>query len=84
MLTTADKVIKKCEKEIENMIKTKFSFRDSQNKMQILKFKSEDSYAYGETQLIYFVEIREYLRARAKDDKKILELVLISLGADEM
>lgn len=52
--------------------------------MQILKFKSEDSYAYGETQLIYFVEIREYLRARAKDDKKILELVLISLGADEM
>ena len=84
LLTTADKVIKKCEKEIENMLKNKFSFRDVQHKMQILKFKSEDSYAYGETQLIYFVEIREYLRARAKDEKKILELVLISLGADEM
>lgn len=52
--------------------------------MQILKFKSVDSYAYGETQLIYFVEIREYLRQRAKDSKFPLELVLISLGADEM
>ena len=35
--------------------------------MQILKFKSVDSYAYGEQQLIYFVEIREYLRARTND-----------------
>ena len=52
LLTTADKVIKKCEKEIENKISKKFNsftFRDSQNKMQILKFKSVDSYAYGET-----------------------------------
>ena len=53
--------------------------------MQILKFKSVDSYAYGDTQLIYFVEIRDYLRrARAKDSKIALELVLISLGADEI
>ena len=67
MLCTADKVIKKCEKEIEQLLKSRFNFRETQNKMQILKFKSVDSYAYGETQLIYFVEIREYLRARAKD-----------------
>ena len=52
--------------------------------MQILKFKSVDSYAYGETQLIYFVEIREHLRARSKDQTKPLELVLLSLSADEM
>lgn len=52
--------------------------------MQILKFKSVDSYAYGDTQLIYFVEIREYLRARAKDTNKPLELVLISLSDDMM
>ena len=54
--------------------------------MQILKFKSVDSYAYGEQQLIYFVEIREYLRARANDKSsasKPLELVLISLGIDD-
>ena len=88
LLTTADKVIKKCEKEIEMQLKSKFkidfSFRNSTNKMQILKFKSEDSYAYGETQLIYFVAIRDYLRARAKNNKIPLELVLISLGADDM
>lgn len=29
LLTTADKVIKKAEKEIENKLKNKFSFRDS-------------------------------------------------------
>lgn len=52
--------------------------------MQILKFKSVDSYAYSDTQLIYFVEIREYLRARAKDTRKPLELVLISLSDDMM
>ena len=65
-------------------MKGKFSFRDTANKMQILKFKSVDSYAYGETQLIYFVEIREYLRQRAKDAKKPLELVLISLSDEAL
>lgn len=67
LLTTADKVIKKCEKELESRLKHDSSLNFS-SKMQILKFKSVDSYAYGEQQLIYFVEIREYLRARAKDD----------------
>ena len=81
----ADKVIKKCEKEIESKLKVRFNFRSQQTKMQILKFKSVDSYAYGDTQLIYFVEIRDYLRhARGKDRKIPLELVLISLGADEI
>lgn len=63
LLTTADKVIKRCEKEFENRLKG----HQIQSKMQILKFQSVDSYAYGEQELIYFVEIREYLRKRAND-----------------
>ena len=82
LLTTADKVIKRCEKDLETRLKGRRDHLPA-SKMQILKFKSVDSYAYGEQQLIYFVEIREYLRARAKDNKKPLELVLISLGSEE-
>ena len=62
LLTTADKVIKRCEKELESRLLEKVTFRDLPNNKQILKFKSVDSYAYGDQQLIYFVEIREYLR----------------------
>ena len=39
-----------------------------------------DSYLYGETQLIYFVEIRQFLRSKEKD----LELVFISLNVSDM
>jgi hypothetical protein len=78
-LTTAEKLIRKVEKEIENQIKNNNTFRALSNKTQILKFKSVDSYAYGETQLIYFVEIREFLRTRAAN----LELVVISLNSDD-
>ena len=84
LLNTADKLIRMCEKEIENRLHNAISFRSAQNKMQILKFKSVDSFAYGDTSLIYFEEIRKYLRDRLKDGKLVLELVLISLGAEEM
>ena len=85
LLTTADKLIKMCEKRFESLVKAQqFSFRECPNKMSILKFKSEDSYAYGETQLIYFEAIRAYLRNRARDEKAPMELVLISLGAEAM
>ena len=52
--------------------------------MQILKFERVDSFAYGDNYLIYFEEIRKYLRNRLKDKKLVLKLNLISLGADEM
>lgn len=83
MLTSADKVIKRCEKELATRMKGR---RESLpgSKENILKFKSVDSYAYGEQQLIYFVEIREYLRERAKEPNKPLELVLISLGEEKV
>ena len=47
LLTTADKVIKRCEKELEGRLKGHRT-HVLQSKMQILKFKSVDSYAYGE------------------------------------
>ena len=79
LLNTADKLIKKIEKEIESKMKKKMDFSHLNN-MQILKFKSVDSYAYGDTQLIYFVEVREFLRTRSTN----LELVFISLNAEDL
>jgi hypothetical protein len=38
-----------------------------------------DAYVYGETQLIYFVEIREHLK-----NKTNIELALISLSRDQV
>lgn len=45
----------------------------------VLKFMDVDSYVYGETQLIYFVEIREHLRNKTK-----IELALLSLSRDQV
>lgn len=45
------------------------------HRLQILKFKGIDSFVYGETQLIYFVEIREHLRSKHEN----LELFLVTL-----
>lgn len=39
--------------------------------VKVLKFKNQEAYVYGETQLIYFSDIREHL----KNDQEI-ELVL--------
>ena len=65
LLTTADKLIKMCEKKVEkNQKNYKAQFSQSNNRKQILKFKNKDSYLYGETQLIYFVEIRQFLRSK--------------------
>ena len=81
LLTTADKLIKMCEKKVEkNQKNYKAQFSQSNNRKQILKFKNKDSYLYGETQLIYFVEIRQFLRSKEQD----LELVFISLNVSDI
>lgn len=48
---------------------------EDMHRLQILKFKGIDSFVYGETQLIYFVEIREHLRSKQEN----LELFLVTL-----
>ena len=81
LLTTADKLIKMCEKKVEkNQKNNRVQFSQNSSRKQILKFKNKDSYLYGETQLIYFVEIRQFLRSKEKD----LELVFISLNVSDM
>lgn len=72
LLSTAEKLIKMVEKKIEESSKISF---DQMMRLQILKFKGIDSFVYGETQLIYFVEIREHLRSKRQN----LELFLVSL-----
>ena len=81
LLTTADKLIKMCEKKVEKQAKGR-QFPQDSNRKQILKFKNVDSYLYGETQLIYFVEVRQFLRS--KEEKEALELVFISLNVSDM
>lgn len=39
--------------------------------VKVLKFKNQEAYVYGETQLIYFSDIREHLK-----DGQEIELVL--------
>ena len=56
---------------------------DDPNRIQILKFKNVDSYLYGDTQLVYFVEIRKFLR-KSRAEKKSLELVFLSLSMSDM
>jgi hypothetical protein len=48
------------------------------NRTQILKFKGIDSFVYGDTQLIYFVQIRDYLRNYKQGEE--LELFLCTLA----
>ena len=61
------------EKKLEDTSKLVF---EDMHRLQILKFKGIDSFVYGETQLIYFVEIREHLRSRNNN----LELFLVTLS----
>ena len=46
LLTTADQLIKLCQRKVEQDLMQKF---DKPNRVQILKFKNVDSYLYGET-----------------------------------
>jgi hypothetical protein len=39
--------------------------------VKVLKFKNQEAYVYGETQLIYFSDIREHIK-----DNQEIELVL--------
>ena len=70
LLSTADQLIRMVEKKLEQLNKNAF---DNMSVQLILKLKGIDSFVYGETQLIYFVEIREHLRQKNRN----LELFLV-------
>ena len=72
LLSTADKLIKQVEKKINKDFDKALQ---QSNKNVLLKFKGIESYLYEDIQLIYFVEIREFLRSRDRD----LELILVSV-----
>ena len=59
-------------------------FDESTSTMSMLKFKNYDSYLYGETQLVYFVETRKYLRGRRSKNDSVMQLVFLSLSQDEL
>lgn len=80
LLTTAEQLIRMCERQVEKKMDRQF---DDPNRIQILKFKNVDSYLYGDTQLVYFVEIRKFLR-KSRAEKKSLELVFLSLSMSDM
>ena len=52
--------------------------------MSMLKFKNFDSYLYGDTQLVYFVETRKFLRERRSSKDKPLDLVFLNLTTNQM
>jgi len=56
-----------------------FPFENSK-RIQLLKFDGIDSFLYGDTQLIYFNDIREHLSSKVKT----LTLVLKSLGEEDV
>jgi hypothetical protein len=66
LLTSGDKLIRYICDHIEVNAESYKSF--------LLKFKGKDSYIYGDTQLVYFEEIREHLRTK---DAPTLSIELI-------
>ena len=50
------------------------------NRSSMLKFKNFDSYIHGNHQLVYFVELRKFLRRRGNKRDKPLQLVFLSLA----
>lgn len=76
LLAPAKTLIETIEKKILNHSNITFNSTD---RTLVLKFMDVDSYVYGDTQLIYFVEIRDKLR-----NKKPFELALISLSRDQV
>eukprot|EP00347_Sterkiella_histriomuscorum_P020724 403336721 len=81
LLDTANKIIRKVQKKIDKMLD--FDIKEKQNNY-ILKFKNIESYIYGKEQLIYFQEVRDFLRKSksAGGDKKPLELVVLIIEND--
>lgn len=45
--------------------------------MKILKFKNAEAYVYGETQLIYFSDIREHMKTGQE-----IELILMNVDSN--
>ena len=66
-------------KELKIMQNNHPNFGDGAGRTSMLKFKNFDSYLYGDTQLVYFVELRKFLR-----DKKPLEFVFLTMNLNEM
>lgn len=56
-----------------------YAFENSK-RIQLLKFDGIDSFLYGDTQLIYFNDIREHLSSKVKT----LSLVLLSFDEDQV
>jgi hypothetical protein len=77
ILATADSLIKLVERRLKAM--SNFAFENSK-RIQLLKFDGIDSFLYGDTQLIYFNDIREHLSSKVKT----LTLVLKSFGEEEV
>jgi hypothetical protein len=76
ILAPAKSLIETVEKKILHQTNINLNLQD---RILVLKFMDVDSYVYGDTQLIYFVEIREHLR-----NKTNIELALISLSRDQV
>ena len=77
LLATADSLIQLVEQKIHTL--SNFKFRESK-RIQLLKFDGIDSYLYGDTQLIYFNDIREHLSSKVQT----LNLVLMTFEEDEV
>lgn len=52
--------------------------REFHSGTKILKFKNQEAYLYGDTQLIYFSDIREHLKTGLP-----IELVLINVASSD-
>ena len=75
ILTPAKNLIEAVWNKILHQTDISLTFAD---RILLLKFMDVDSYVYGDTQLIYFVEIREHIR-----NKTSIELALVSLSKEQ-
>lgn len=57
--------------------KLSLDLKESLENCKVLKFKNEEAYVYGDTQLIYFSDVRECIK---KDEE--IDLVLIDAQLD--
>ncbi|CDW82376.1 phosphatidylinositol 3-and 4-kinase family protein [Stylonychia lemnae] len=83
LLDTADKLTRKVQKRVDKLLGFKVSSKSDPLKY-ILKFRNVESYIFGKEQLIYFQEIREFLRKNkfSGDEKQQLELVVLEMNTE--
>lgn len=63
--------------ELTLMAENERKFNDP-GRTSILKFKNFDSYLHGSHQLVYFVELRKFLRKRGNKRDQPLQLVFFN------